>query len=69
MKDPLFRHQDEKKIIEKIANLSDREIQESLLFHSLRREEDLRSIKLNVQFFFWLTVVSIVISLFALSRT
>ena len=58
-----------KKIIEKIANLSDREIQESLLFHSLRREEDLRSIKLNVQFFFWLTVVSIVISLFALSRT
>ena len=69
MKDPLFRHEDEKKIVEKISNLSDREIQEKLLFHSLRREEDLRSIKLNVQFFFWLTVVSIVLSLFALSRT
>ena len=69
MKDPLLRHEDEKNIIEKISNLSDREIQERLLFHSLRREEDLRSIKLNVQFFFWFTVVSIVISLFALSTT
>lgn len=68
MKDPLFRHEDEKKIIEKISNFSDREIQEKLLFHSLRREEDLRSIKLNVQFFFWLTVVSIVLSLFVLAR-
>ena len=30
MKDPLFRHEDEKKIIEKISNMSDREIQEKL---------------------------------------
>lgn len=61
-------HENETKIKEKFAAMSDRELQENLLFHTLRNEANLKSIKLNVQFFFWATVVSVAITAFALTK-
>jgi len=53
----------EKEVLkQQLKELSDREIQERLLLENIEKSHNIKSIYQNVQFFFWITLISLIIT-------
>lgn len=68
MDDKFIENQDHKPFFRKVETMSDREVQEMNLYFQREHYKELLSIKKNVQFFFYLIIVSIVIGIYFASK-
>lgn len=64
MDDKFIENQDHKPFFRKVETMSDREVQEMNLYLQRENQKELLSIKKNVQFFFYLTLLSLAIAIF-----
>ena len=64
MDDKFIKNQDYRSAFKNIEQMSDREIQEMNLFYQENNYKNIERIKLNVQFFFWLFIVTTVLLFF-----
>ena len=64
MDDKFIKNQDYRSAFKNIEQMSDREIQEMNLFYQENKYKNIERIKLNVQFFFWLFIVTTVLLFF-----
>jgi hypothetical protein len=64
MDDKFIENPDHKPFFRKIETMTDRELKEMSLYYQRENNKDLERIKLNVQFFFWLFIVTTVLLFF-----